>query len=200
MHWPIFFLKVYDEEMGSLALLKHWSNTGGQDVTVQFSSNSLSFLKTLNGNFSHINRFKGHLNIPFNKFAFPGDIFPFLWCPAALYEAEMADGLTVIFLLCSKTHKTCFALTKIFIFFAHNSYLGLALPYYSNFIPLVVTLPVWESESGCQQIDFMRHVFAPVHRTAQSWSHVMHGKNKILSCSISHAFGKTALITMYFLV
>lgn len=52
----------------------------------------------------------------------------------------MADGLTVVFLFCSKTHKTHFALTKIF---AHNSYLGLGLPHCSNFIPLIiVTLPV----------------------------------------------------------
>lgn len=45
----------------------------------------------------------------------------------------MADGLTVMLLLHSQTHRTSFVLTKMFIFFAHNSYLGLALPYYFTF-------------------------------------------------------------------
>lgn len=93
-----------------------------------------------------------------------------------------------------------FFLTKMFIFFAHNSYLGLALPYYSHFIPLILTLPEWEAECGCQWAAFMTHIFAPAHRTAGSQSHTVHGKTKILSCSISRAFGKTVLIKIRFLV
>lgn len=38
----------------------------------------MSFFKMLSGNFCHVTRFKGHLAISFNKFTFPGDIFPFL--------------------------------------------------------------------------------------------------------------------------
>jgi len=52
---------MYDEEIGSLALLEHWSNVGDENITAQFSSNSFSFIKTFIGNFSHITRFKAHL-------------------------------------------------------------------------------------------------------------------------------------------
>lgn len=175
--WHIFFKKVHNKEIGLLALLKHRSNTGGRNITAQFSSNF--FFKTFYWEFQPYYQVQS-TPLWFNQFAFPGDIFPFLWCPAALYEAEMADGVTVIFLLCSKIHKTCFALTKIFIFFAHNSFPGLALPYIqtSFFFPLIVTVPTWQSENSCQWVDLMRHVFAPVLRTAQIWSHMVCGKKK----------------------
>lgn len=84
--------------MGSLALLKHWSNTKGQDITAQYSSNPFSFFKTLNRNFSHITKFKGHFAIWFIKFSFPADTFPFLLWPGALYEGEMTDGFTELFM------------------------------------------------------------------------------------------------------
>lgn len=74
----------------------------------------LKFFKALNANCSHISKFKGHSPICFIKWSFAAHIFPFLLQPRALYEGEMADGLTKLFmfLLCVPQPKACCALSR----------------------------------------------------------------------------------------
>lgn len=56
---PSFFAKRTWWRNRVSSIMKHWSNTDAQEVTVPFYSLSFSFFKTLSGNVSHITSFKG---------------------------------------------------------------------------------------------------------------------------------------------